>query len=91
MIRRIGGSEPTEETLQTIHEQTEGNPLFVTEMARYLSQGEEVEWERGMRIPEGVKEVIGRRLNWLSATGDEVLSAAAASFRSKPASRQPSS
>ena len=57
-----------------VHVQTEGNPLFVTEVVRLLAQEGELTPERlsghegwSIRIPEGVREVIGRRLERLSA------------------------
>ncbi len=73
--------------LDAVHEQTEGNPLFVLEMARLLAQEgflERSDGPRGsqllahpLRIPEGVKETIGRRLNRLSPVANEVLGCAA--------------
>jgi DNA-binding CsgD family transcriptional regulator/tetratricopeptide (TPR) repeat protein len=67
-----------------IHGQTEGNPLFVREVVRFLAQ----EGHFGglspiaaaapaIRLPEGVREVIGRRLNLLSAACNEILATAA--------------
>jgi class 3 adenylate cyclase/DNA-binding NarL/FixJ family response regulator len=69
---------------KTLHEQSEGNPLFLREIVRFLEQRSAVaagpEAERSMavaiRIPEGVTEVIGRRLNLLSAGCNEVLALA---------------
>jgi DNA-binding CsgD family transcriptional regulator/tetratricopeptide (TPR) repeat protein len=62
----------------TLHEQTEGNPLFLREIVRFLEQRDAlgVDGVSGapVRIPEGVTEVIGRRLNLLSAGCNEVLS-----------------
>ena len=70
---------------RAIHDQTEGNPLFLREMVRFLQQ--EGHFQAGalelatapsaIRIPEGVREVIGRRLNLLSPACNEVLSLAA--------------
>ena len=66
-----------------MHTQTEGNPLFVTEVVRLLAQegdlGAEQVWETdswALRIPEGVREVIGRRLNRLSQRRNEALTVA---------------
>jgi len=70
---------------KTLHDQTEGNPLFLREIVRFLEQrgalGAGPDSERGalpptIRIPEGVTEVIGRRLNFLSAGCNEVLALA---------------
>jgi predicted ATPase len=72
--------------VDTVFTQTEGNPLFVTETVRLLiqegdiasgraAQGGTTSWE--VRIPEGVREVIGRRLDRLSERCNEVLTIAA--------------
>jgi ATP/maltotriose-dependent transcriptional regulator MalT len=66
-----------------IHSQTEGNPLFVREVVRFLQQ--EGHFDRAIpamipktiRLPEGIREAIGRRLNLLSATCNDVLATAA--------------
>jgi class 3 adenylate cyclase/DNA-binding CsgD family transcriptional regulator len=69
----------------TLHDQTEGNPLFLREIVRFLEQrgalaagsdGAEAVSPSAIRIPEGVTEVIGRRLNLLSAGCNEVLALA---------------
>ena len=70
-----------------MNSQTEGNPLFVTEVVRLLVQegalspdpspsdgGTGDSWT--IRIPEGVREVIGRRLNRLSQRCNETLTVA---------------
>lgn len=63
-----------------VHAQTEGNPLFVVELARLLAaedrvgQGEAKE-ER-LPIPEGVREAIGRRLERQSDRCRQVLTLA---------------
>jgi hypothetical protein len=69
---------------KALYEQSEGNPLFLREIVRFLEQRGALaagpEAERAMaaaiRIPEGVTEVIGRRLNLLSAGCNEVLALA---------------
>ena len=53
----------------------------MTEVIRLLSEGGELTAEHigtpvGLRIPEGVREVIGQRLNRLSARSNEVLTTA---------------
>jgi hypothetical protein len=72
---------------ELVHRQTEGNPLFVQEVLRYLVE-EGLVAERGTslrrvgedslagRIPEGLRDVIGKRLSRLSAKSNEVLSVA---------------
>ena len=65
-----------------LYAQTEGNPLFLREIVRFLEQQGVLGADRAtpltamppaIRIPEGVKEVIGRRLNLLSAPCNEML------------------
>ncbi len=59
-----------------VHEGTAGNPLFVGEVLRHLSESGAIRraddrWvgESGLALPEGLREVIGRRLTRL---GDDV-------------------
>ena len=68
---------------QAVYTQTEGNPLFVTEVVRLLVQEGELASETAgnrdswaVRIPEGVREVIGRRLNRLSQRCNDTLTIA---------------
>jgi ATP/maltotriose-dependent transcriptional regulator MalT len=87
MMRLAGGGSVAPSLVEAIHGQTEGNPLFVAEMTRLLIQegvlgtaGRGFSPPAGLaphRIPEGIKEVIGRRLNRLSAQANQVLACAA--------------
>jgi class 3 adenylate cyclase/tetratricopeptide (TPR) repeat protein len=54
-----------------VFERTDGNPFFVTELVR-LIQGGAVD-----RVPEGVRDVVGRRVDRLSSDAGEVLAAGA--------------
>ena len=79
----VSGVAPPQGMVQAVHRQTEGNPLFVTEVVRLLVQeGELTKEEVGgrdswsVRIPEGVREVIGRRLDRLSERCNESLTIA---------------
>ena len=67
------------EILKSLYEKTEGNPLFVSEVARMLQQ-EKNNLASGqwiVEIPEGIQEAIGRRLNQLSEQCSELLPLAA--------------
>ena len=82
-IEATCGTSPPAELVNVVHVQTEGNPLFVTEVVRLLAQEGELSPERlsghegwSIRIPEGVREVIGRRLERLSARCNETLAIA---------------
>jgi predicted ATPase len=60
----------------TIHQRTEGNPLFVTEIIRMLAvEGIGEGMEQG-QVPEGVRDAIGRRLNRLSEGCNQILTTA---------------
>ena len=82
-IEVTSGIAPPSGLVEAVHTQTEGNPLFVTEVVRLLVQEGELTREKveerdswDVRIPEGVREVIGRRLNRLSARCNEALTIA---------------
>ena len=65
----------------TLFAHTEGNPFFMTEIIRLLSESGELTAEHigtpeGIKIPAGVREVIGQRLNRLSERCNEVLTTA---------------
>jgi DNA-binding SARP family transcriptional activator len=59
-----------------LHEETEGNPLFVGELVRLLAL-EGLGPDAALAIPQGVRDVIGRRLAHLSDRCRAVLVAAA--------------
>jgi DNA-binding CsgD family transcriptional regulator len=79
-IELASGITPPDRLVEAVHRQTEGNPLFVTEVVRLLVQerglavGEQSSWS--IRIPEGVREVIGRRLDRLSERCNQTLTIA---------------
>ena len=61
------GIEPARRLVQAIHAETEGNPLFVAEVVRLLeAEGRIAEADAHLRIPPGVRAVIGRRVGRLS-------------------------
>ncbi len=72
---------------EKIHRQTEGNPLFVQEVIRFLAEEgllvqKDGRWQAAkgtqleMSIPEGLRDVIGKRLNILTPECNRLLSAA---------------
>jgi tetratricopeptide (TPR) repeat protein len=88
MLSSITGQEVPWGLAKTVHRQTEGNPLFVQEVVRYLVEEGVVTREKGqwqakgdtpveMRIPDGLRDVIGKRLSGLSESCNKVLSIAA--------------
>jgi len=82
-IEMTSGNTAPRGLVEAVHTQTEGNPLFVTEVVRLLVQQGELGAEQvrdtdswTIRIPQGVREVIGRRLNRLSQRCNEALTVA---------------
>ena len=80
-IAAATGTRPPAWLASSLHSQTEGNPLFLREVVRFLEQqgvfsAPLSSLPPAIRIPEGVKEVIGRRLNLLSAACNELLALA---------------
>ena len=70
-----------------IHDETDGNPFFIREVLRHLAEtggiaerdgrwGPTVDIDR-LGIPEGVRDVVGRRLSRLSDLANQALTAAA--------------
>lgn len=62
-----------------IHERTEGNPLFLVETVRFLLQEGRLPADASalQKIPAGIREVIGKRLNRLSPPCCHLLTIAA--------------
>ncbi len=82
-IELVAGISPPQSLINAVHTHTDGNPFFMTEVVRLLMQegeldpkqlGKRQDWT--VRIPEGVREVIGRRLNYLSQQCNQTLSLA---------------
>jgi hypothetical protein len=72
---------------QAVHRQTEGNPLFVQEVIRYLVEEglltrKDGQWRPTkdtpleMSIPEGLRDVIGKRLSLLTPECNHLLAVA---------------
>ena len=72
---------------EAVHRQTEGNPLFVQEVVRYLVEEGLIARKEGrwrltkdtpleMSIPEGLRDVIGKRLSLLSLECNQLLAVA---------------
>jgi DNA-binding CsgD family transcriptional regulator/tetratricopeptide (TPR) repeat protein len=76
---------PSEEMVTTLHARTQGNPLFLTEMLRLISQERSLDpdapapWAGDWQtlVPQGVRDVIHRRLNVLSEGCNQALTMAA--------------
>jgi ATP/maltotriose-dependent transcriptional regulator MalT len=77
LIQATSGAQPDQEFVGLVHSRTEGNPLFISEVVRMLEQEGSIDWQDAeVRIPEGVREVIGRRLNRLTKQCNRALTVA---------------
>ena len=85
MMAGVAGRDIPWSVAEAVHRQTEGNPLFVQEVVRYLVQeGLLVDEQEGptggtpisMSIPEGLRDVVGKRLSRLSPESNRVLGVA---------------
>jgi class 3 adenylate cyclase/tetratricopeptide (TPR) repeat protein len=81
-VEMSAGQAPPPGLAAAVLEQTEGNPFFVSEVVRLLASEGSLEraGAGGWRpeIPQGVREVVGRRLDRLSEPANAVLTVAAA-------------
>src|SRR4051812_10947436 len=69
--------EPSQRVVRAIHAETDGNPLFVTEIVRLLADEREMaESDTPLRIPDGLRAVIGQRVGRLSEPCRNLLTAA---------------
>jgi class 3 adenylate cyclase/tetratricopeptide (TPR) repeat protein len=87
MLRALSGQEPPAPLVRAIYRETEGNPFFVEEVYKHLSEegnlfDEQGHWRSDLQVseldvPRGVRLVIGQRLERLSEECRRVLTAAA--------------
>lgn len=87
LVEEAAGQAPDPELADLLYDETEGNPFFLLEVLQHLAEsGAYVRGEDGWRptlplrelgIPEGVREVLGRRLSRLPEGADEALWVAA--------------
>jgi class 3 adenylate cyclase/tetratricopeptide (TPR) repeat protein len=87
MLRALSGQEPPAPLVQAVYAETEGNPFFVEEVFQHLAEEGKLfdaqgRWRADLRVgelevPEGVRLVIGRRLERVCEECRRVLTAAA--------------
>ncbi|HEY93377.1 MAG TPA: hypothetical protein G4O15_00365, partial [Dehalococcoidia bacterium] len=88
MLSGITREEIPVRLAEAVHRQTEGNPLFIQEVIRYLTEEKLIDSSGGKmktsdiaqlesNIPEGLRDVIGKRLSNLSEECNRLLSVAA--------------
>jgi tetratricopeptide (TPR) repeat protein len=78
-IRATAGIEPSAALLDRIYEETEGNPFFLSEVVNLLTQEGTLTKDSlsDIRVPDGVREALGRRLDRISPETNELLQVAA--------------
>jgi class 3 adenylate cyclase/tetratricopeptide (TPR) repeat protein len=87
MLRALTEQEPPPSLVQAIYSETEGNPFFVEEVFKHLAEEGKLfdvqgRWRRDLSIdeldvPEGIRLVIGQRLERLNEEWRRALTAAA--------------
>ncbi len=86
LVLALAGADVPGAFVRAIYRETEGNPFFIEETLRHLAEEGVFSREGGrwvsrispdeIGLPEGVREVIGRRLSRLSAECRKILSMA---------------
>jgi len=98
MVEAAAGQEVQSGLTVAVERQTEGNPLFVQEVLRYLAEEGLLVRQEGSRaglgdasvegvagrIPEGLRDVIGKRLSRLSQECNRLLAVASVIGREFP-------
>lgn len=87
MLAVLSGQPLPRSLARVVFEQTEGNPFFVEEVFRHLTEEGKLFDEQGafrpnlrmdqLQVPEGVRLVLGRRLERLSEDARRILTTAA--------------
>lgn len=87
MLTKLAGGPPPPALTASIYKETEGNAFFVEEVFRHLDEEGRLRAEDGgwrtdlevgeLEVPEGVRLVIGRRLQRLAPETTKLLTAAA--------------
>ncbi len=81
-IELTAGLRPPASLVAAVYKETEGNPFFVNEVVRLLVSERRLERPEAVRswsvdIPQSIREVVGRRLERLSADCNQALTTAA--------------
>ena len=80
-VKMTASVEPPPRLVRAVYEETEGNPFFVSEIVNLLASEGKLDGGADLRevvvtIPQGVREVVGRRLDRLSKECNFTLAAA---------------
>lgn len=80
LIEGVAGVAPSPQLAESVFDMTEGNPFFVHEVVRLLAEQDRLgsdDANLSLSLPQGVRDVIGRRLDSLSPECNELLRVAA--------------
>lgn len=87
MLAALSAQQPPRSLARVVFEETDGNPFFVEEVFRHLAEEGKLFDERGafspglqvdrLQVPDGVRLVLGRRLERLSEDARRILTTAA--------------
>lgn len=87
MLAALSTQQPPPSLARVVFKETEGNPFFVEEVFRHLAEEGKLFDEKGafrpelrvdqLQVPEGVRLVLGRRLERLSEDARRILTTAA--------------
>ncbi len=73
-VRAVTGRDESAPLARSIHTGTAGNPLFMREMVRHVEEsGEATAPTESLDVPEGVRDVVRRRVHRLSGTTNRLL------------------
>lgn len=80
-IELTAGVAPSQTLVDAVYRGTEGNPFFVNEVVKLLVEEGRLKQQSGesvvrIPLPQGVREVVGRRLDHLSEACNRVLTVA---------------
>jgi tetratricopeptide (TPR) repeat protein len=88
MLGKRSGQKPPSRLLEVIYQETDGNPFFVEEVFKHLTEEEKLfdsggKWRTDLSldeadVPRGVRLVVGHRLERVSKQCQQTLTAAAA-------------
>ena len=78
LLGRVAGTPPSDALVASLHQVTDGNPFYATEIVRLLLREGQVEprldlTRRGLPVPENVSDIVLRRLSDVDREVREIL------------------
>lgn len=84
-LAAIFAQEITDEFIQFMHQETQGNPFFIEEVCKDLIESRQIYWDQGrwerknlteLRVPQNIRAAVQARLNKLGKATHALLEAA---------------